>query len=249
MGRCEALAARDIEHKSAIDMVTVADRESEAHVIRELERGFPGHLIVAEEGGGSAPGPGNPRDVWYVDPLDGTTNFVHGFPSFSVSMALYRAGRPVVAVVHAPALSETFHAHAGGGAFSATRKLQVSPVRRLIDALVATGFACVRDGVRPDNLENFSRLTRETQGVRRTGSAALDLAYVAAGRFDAFWEFRLSPWDLAAGALLVRVAGGRVTDVDRGDGWLTGGSIVATNGPLHEPLLARLDRLEPSHGG
>jgi myo-inositol-1(or 4)-monophosphatase len=239
--RLGSLSERDIEHKGVVDLVTVADKESEDFLVDALKSAFSAHAIIAEERGVESSSSGL---VWYVDPLDGTTNFVHGLPLFSVSLALYDRLEPLVAVVHAPALAETFSAIRGGGAYSGEVPISVSPVENLIDALVCTGFACVRDGVPANNLANFCRLMERTQGVRRLGSAALDLAYVAAGRFDAFWELHLSPWDLAAGALLVREACGRVTDFLGGDDWLAGKNILASNGRIHETVRGFLDKVE-----
>jgi len=236
--RYEALEAKDVEHKGATDLVTVADRESEQAIVSCLREEFPDHSIVAEEGGGTRR---SSPYLWHVDPLDGTINFVHGLPVFAVSMALYQGPEPLVAVVHAPALRETFHASRGGGAYLGRRRLRTSGCDSMMDAFLVTGFACVRDREQANNLDNFSRIIQKCQGIRRLGSAALDLAYVAAGRFDGFWELRLSSWDLAAGALLVREAGGMVTDFSGGDDWLTGGHIVATNGPIHQQVMELLD--------
>jgi myo-inositol-1(or 4)-monophosphatase len=241
MRRYQKLVHGDVEHKGRTDLVTAADRESEALVIARLKENFPGHGIVAEE---SAPQPGRGELTWYIDPLDGTTNYVHGFHAFAVSMGLYEGPDPLVAVVHAPALSETFHAVRGGGAFQGERRLSVSTVDQLIDGLLVTGFACVRDQLVKNNLSNFNRLMAETQGVRRVGSAALDMAYVAAGRFDAFWELCLAPWDVAAGALLIKEAGGEVTDFNGGHDWLHGRHIISSNRKLHQLLKTRLDPVD-----
>ena len=241
--RYQKLQQSEIEHKGRTDLVSVADRESEAHVIARLNENFSGHGIVAEE---SDPQPGRGQLTWYIDPLDGTTNYVHGYHAFAVSMALYEGPDPLVAVVHGPALGETFHAVRGGGAWLGERRLAVSKAEALIDSLVVTGFACVRDSMAQNNLANFVRLMGETQGVRRVGSAALDLAYVAAGRFEAFWELCLAPWDVAAGALLVKEAGGEVTDFVGGRDWLHGRHIVASNRALHGVLREKLDPIDPA---
>lgn len=240
--RFQKLQQSEVEHKGRTDLVSVADRESEAYVITRLKENFAGHGIVAEE---SDPQPGRGALTWYIDPLDGTTNYVHGYHAFSVSMGLYEGSEPLVAVVHAPALGETFHAVRGGGAWLGDRPLAVSKAERLIDSLVVTGFACIRDDLEKNNLQNFIRLMGETQGVRRVGSAALDLAYVAAGRFEAFWELCLAPWDVAAGALLVKEAGGEVTDFLGGRDWLHGRHIVGTNRAVHTLLRDKLDPIDP----
>lgn len=239
MRRYQKLQQSEIEHKGRTDLVSVADRESEAHVVQRLKENFADHGIVAEE---SDPRPD--RLTWYIDPLDGTTNYIHGFHAFAVSMALYEGPDPLVAVVHAPALGETFHAVRGGGAWLGERRLAVTKTDQLIDSLLVTGFACVRDSMSKNNLQNFVRLMGHSQGVRRVGSAAIDMAYVAAGRFDAFWELCLAPWDVAAGALLIKEAGGEVTDWFGGRDWLHGRSIVSSNRALHNLLRAQLDPLE-----
>lgn len=239
--RYQKLVQGEVEHKGRTDLVSIADKESEAHVIARLQENFAGHGIVAEE---SDPQPGRGELTWYIDPLDGTTNYVHGYHAFAVSMGLFQGPDPLVAVVHAPALGETFHAVRGGGAWQGERRLAVSKVDRLIDSLLVTGFACVRDQMTKNNLANFVRLMGESQGVRRVGSAALDMAYVAAGRFEGFWELCLAPWDVAAGALLVREAGGQVTDFLGGHDWLHGRHIVATNRALHETLRRELDPID-----
>ena len=239
--RYQKLAPGEIEHKGRTDLVTAADRESEAHVIARLKEHFASHGIVAEE---SAPQPGKGQLCWYIDPLDGTTNFAHGFHAFAVSIALYEGPEPLVAVVHAPALGETFHAVQGGGAFVGEKRLSVSTVDTLLQSLLVTGFACVRDQLKANNLSNFNRLMGLTQGVRRVGSAALDMAYVAAGRFEAFWELCLAPWDVAAGALLIKEAGGEVTDFHGGRDWLLGRHIIATNRRIHRLLSEQLDPID-----
>lgn len=240
------LTAGQIHKKSEIDLVTIADRASQDVIVKGLEAAFPTHIVLAEESDVQEAASGIGHEyVWHVDPLDGTTNFVHGFPYFSVSIALFRTvpkrrPEPLVAVVHAPALAETFEARRGGGARLGARAIYVSRTVTLADALLCTGFACVRDRIEHDNIAAFTSLMHRTQGVRRTGSAALDLAYVAAGRYEGFWELQLASWDVAAGALLVQEAGGSVTDMQGGDGWLDGKSICATNGRVHRALLAEL---------
>lgn len=222
---------------AARDLVTEADVASERILVEALRRAFPGHAIEAEEEVKDADD-GRPR--WFLDPLDGTVNYVHRLPFFAVSMGLLVEGVPEVAVVHAPALGETFHAVRGGGAFLGAERLAVRPTRTLGEAILATGFPYRRAELRPNNLENFSELFLECRDLRRFGSAALDLAYVAAGRLDAYWELWLAPHDVAAGALLVREAGGLVTDLDGGERWLRGGHILAAGAALHALLRPRL---------
>jgi len=224
------------------DLVTQADVESERCCVEHLRRRFPGHAIEAEEevhdARRGAADAATPR--WFLDPLDGTVNFVHGLPAFAVSLGLWVDGRPEVAVVHAPRLDETFHAVRGGGAFLGPQRLAVSGTDELGQALLATGFPYRRQELSPNNLENFSQLFLEVRDLRRMGSAALDLAYTAAGRFDGFWELYLAPHDVAAGGLLVLEAGGRVSDLDGGQDWLRGGHVLAAGPSLHAALLGRL---------
>lgn len=218
------------------DLVTETDRASEALIVERLSAAFPADAIVAEEGG-SKDGAGA---RWIVDPLDGTTNFVHGLPFFCVAIARERAGEVDLGVIHAPILDVTFTAERGGGARCNGRVLQVSDAASLDRALLGTGFPVDRRSDASNNFVQFAAVKRRARAVRRFGSAALDQAMVAAGIFDAYWEMRLKPWDIAAGSLLVTEAGGRAT------GWLGErlrlevGAIVASNGRIHDELLAAL---------
>lgn len=232
------LSGAEIARKGPRDFVTAADRDAEALIARRLAEEFPAHSLLAEEG--ARRGDGGDGPTWIVDPLDGTTNFLHGIPFFAVSIGLVEAGRPVLGVVHAPALRRTFHGAPGSGAFDDERPLSVSVTPDLSEALLATGFGYRLDRVPDHNLDNLATVARIARGVRRLGSAALDLAFVAAGHLDGFWELHLSPWDVAAGAAIVTAAGGVVTDAEGGDDWLHGRSIVATNGLLHEALRTHL---------
>lgn len=223
---------------SARDLVTQADVASERLLVERLRAALPEHAIEAEEevrDEGPAEGP-----RWFLDPLDGTTNFVHGLPFFAVSMGLLVEGVPEVAVVHAPRLGETFTAARGDGARLDGRPIHVSHAAALGESLLATGFPYRRNELANPNLENFCRLFPLVRGLRRAGSAALDLAYVACGRLDGYWELHLAPHDVAAGALLVREAGGVVTDLHAGEDWLRGGQIVAAGPALHPLLRSRL---------
>ncbi len=237
LGRIER---SQIGRKSAArDLVTAADVASERLLVERLRAAFPGHAIEAEE----EVHDGGPRDRgprWYLDPLDGTVNFVHRLPQFAVSVALYVDGEPEIAVVHAPRLGETFTAARGRGAELDGARIAVSPATELGESVLATGFPYRREELEHDNLANWNALFYDVRDLRRGGSAALDLAYTAAGRFDGFWELHLAPHDVAAGALLVREAGGRVTDAAGGDDWLHGRSIVAAGDPLHELIRARV---------
>ncbi|HHW13940.1 MAG TPA: inositol monophosphatase [Firmicutes bacterium] len=236
---------REVEHKGPIDFVTEVDRESEEVIARLLLGRFPHHAMLGEEGG--AGGEGTAAYRWIVDPLDGTTNFVHGFERFAVSIALERAGELVVGVVYAPLLDELYVAERGGGAFllkdaaggglpGGTHRLAVSSTAQLLGALLASGFPYEPQPGTDNRPETLAVLER-TRDFRRFGSASLDLADVARGRFDGYWEGSLGAWDVAAGVLLVEEAGGRVTG-RRGEPLaLERGYVVATNGRIHEELL------------
>ncbi|MBM3319269.1 MAG: inositol monophosphatase [Candidatus Eisenbacteria bacterium] len=234
-----------VRFKGAKDLVTEADEEAERLLRARIGSRFPSDRIVAEEGGGRAEGA---EAVWYVDPLDGTTNFVHRFPLFSVSVAREERGELAVGVVHVPVLEETFVAEKGGGAFLNGERIRVSGVREPIEALVATGFACVRSNRIPNGVPVFDRVVHEVQGVRRGGSAAIDLAYTAAGRFDGFWEMNLNAWDIAAGILLVREAGGVVTDFLGGNEMVRRKELVAGNRAVHAYLIDRIARTAEEEG-
>ncbi len=236
-----ALLAGYFEHrigyelKGDFDLVTEADRASERLVVERLRSHFPSHGIVAEEGSGHE----SASDYrWYVDPLDGTTNFAHGFPMFNVTLGLERAGSMVAGVVFDPVRGEMFAAERGGGAYLNHRRIRVSRVERLEESLVATGFPS-RKRHENVNVHFYHQMGMTTHGVRRAGSAALDLAYVASGRLEAFWEFGLNPWDMAAGMLLVEEAGGRCSDMMGGAASLRGPHIVADNGAIHSQILTR----------
>lgn len=221
------------------ELVTEADRETERVVVGGLLQQFPDHAVLAEEGVLTVQGEksSNSDWTWIVDPLDGTTNFVHGLPFFAVAIGLAYRSVPVVGVVHAPVLQQTYSAALGLGATCNGTPLRVSPTTELADALLATGFAYRRDEAGAvDNLERLRRVMPHCRDVRRFGSAELDLCLVARGAYDAYWEFDLAPYDVAAGAIVVREAGGVVTDIDGGDEWLFGGRILASNGVLHEQV-------------
>lgn len=230
-----------LEFKGRRDLVTRADREAERIVVGWLRERFPDHGVFAEEGVLTPAGrPDREAEwVWYVDPLDGTTNFVHGIPCFSVAIGLVRSGVPWLAVVHVPPLEETYTAVRGHGAFRNGKPITVSRTTDLRDALLATGFSYHRNepGVE-DNSARLARALPACRDLRRIGSAQLDLCWTAAGVFDGFWELHLQPFDVAAGALVVTEAEGRVTDLCGGGDWLHGGQILASNGRLHEDLLA-----------
>ncbi len=230
----------DIATKSGpIDLVTEVDRQCEALIVSGIESARPEGAILAEEGGGH-----DAQDAlwrWIIDPLDGTTNYAHGFPRFCVSIGIERAGEREVGVVYDPLLDELFHGVRGAGAWLGDRRLAVSQERQLGQALIATGFAYDVHRSEENNVEAFTRMLRAARGLRRDGSAALDLCYVAAGRLDAYWEYKLHAWDVAAGSLLVVEAGGGVTDAKGGPAPRSGVEVVASNGHLHGAILERLE--------
>lgn len=225
-----------IHFKGDVNPVTETDREAERCIIQHLRAAFPDHRTFAEESGGDAwQSPGPP--IWLIDPLDGTNNFAHGFPHVAVSLALVTDGEPVIGVIYDPLRDETFAAVAGGGATLNGEPIRVSHTPNLADAFLATGFPYDRRTATDNNVERMGRFVRRSLGVRRAGAATLDLAYVACGRLDGFWEVRLAPWDVAAGILLVREAGGRATDFEGTPNCLSGAAIVASNGLIHDQML------------
>jgi myo-inositol-1(or 4)-monophosphatase len=232
------------EYKGDVDLVTEADRASEKLITERLAAAFPSHGIYGEEGVRQRI---DSEYRWYVDPLDGTTNFAHGFPVFCVSLGLEHRppgltagqdGELIAGVVYDPTRDELFVTEKGNGAWLNGRRIHVSGTKRLAEALLATGFPSRKRHVSP-NIHFYQELTLRSHGVRRAGSAALDLAYTACGRVDAFWEFHLNPWDTAAGALLVEEAGGRITRFDGAPFRLDSSETLATNGLLHEELLTQ----------
>ncbi len=226
-----------VNRKGEIDLVTEADLESERLILEAIRETFPDHSVLAEESGlhGREAAP-----LWIVDPLDGTTNFAHNFPHFCVSIALHVDGAAVVGVIYDPLREETFWACRGEGAYLNDRPMHVTAVSRLVDAVLATGFSYRRSTVVDNNIAEFTRVIRRIQGIRRAGSAALDLAYVAAGRLDGYWEYYMKPWDIAAGALMVEEAGGVITQID-GRPWTPWSHSTLAAGPsLHPRLLVAL---------
>jgi len=228
-----------IEFKGQIDLVTDYDRKSEEHILSHLQDRFPRHSFHGEESG-LISGNSTTRYKWFIDPIDGTTNFAHGVPFFAVSIALLEDGHPIIAVVFDPLRSELFAAVRGYNSTLNGEPIRVSTTSNLNNALLATGFPYDVRISEDNNLYQFNRLTRSCQGVRRLGSAALDLCYTACGRLDGYWELRLHPWDMAAGGLIVQAAAGTTTDIDGAKDWLKTPSIVASNGHLHSQLLGTL---------
>jgi myo-inositol-1(or 4)-monophosphatase len=223
----------DISYKGDFDLVTQADRRSEALIVSRLQKYFPDHAVAAEEGTG--------KDTaseyrWHVDPLDGTTNFAHRYPCFCVSMALARKQELLLGVIYNPIYNELFTAARGEGAWFNDKKIQCSKIDALKNSLLCTGFPNHNREANP-NFHFYWDFTLRSHGVRRDGSAALDLACVAMGRFEGFWEFGLNPWDTAAGVILVEEAGGKITDMQGQPYTLGGPSILASNGRIHSEMI------------
>ncbi|MDR2881864.1 MAG: inositol monophosphatase [Azoarcus sp.] len=227
----------NIEAKAHNDFVTDVDRAAETVIVDILREAFPEHGILAEESGRSGAEDGSGEYVWVIDPLDGTTNFIHGFPQYAVSIALTRRGIPEHAVIFDPVSNELFTASRGRGAYMNDRRIRVSRRLRLADALLGTGFPFRQFAHIDVYLAMFRELAQKSAGLRRAGAAALDLAYVASGRLDGFWEIGLSSWDMAAGALLIQEAGGFVADFDGEGEYLKSGNIVAGTPKVFTELL------------
>jgi myo-inositol-1(or 4)-monophosphatase len=230
-----------VEHKGAIDLVTSYDRESERYLRARLGEATRFAVVGEEEGGASAKGEGGA--TWYVDPLDGTTNFCHGHPFYCVSIGLFVGDVPVLGVVVAPALNLEWTGALGVGATRNGERCGVSAVEKLDDALLATGFPYDRRTSSDNNFDAFVAIKKQAQAVRRCGSAAIDLCFVADGTYDGYWERKLRPWDLAAGAAIVRSSGGRVTTYGGEEGPVLAGNLVVTNGRFHDELLGALARV------
>ncbi len=225
------------------DLVTEADRASEVAVLDVIKRHFPDHAILAEESGQLGQSD-NPL-LWAIDPLDGTTNYAHGYPLCAVSIGLLVSGVPMVGVVYNPILGDLYRAAKGLGATHDRQPIQVSTTANLSDSLLVTGFAYDRRETIDNNYAEFCHFTHLTQGVRRGGSASIDLAHVAAGCLDGYWERGLSPWDLAAGVVLVEEAGGQVSAYDGSPFNIYSGRLVATNGVLHAAIVRGLGQVQP----
>ena len=233
-----------IEYKGEADLVTIADRTSEKLIRERIRNLWPTHDILGEEQGLVDTG----SDYrWYVDPLDGTTNFAHGFPVFCVSMGLEHKGSRIAGVVYDPTRNEMFAAEQGSGAYLNQQRIHVSNTEKLAEALIATGFPSQKRHKNP-NIYFYHQITLRTHGVRRAGSAALDLCYVASGRLEGFWEFNLNPWDTAAGVLIVEEAGGKVTDFHGGPFHIDSRETVASNGLVHEAVLEEFREIFAGRG-
>jgi len=234
-----------IEYKGDVDLVTAADRASEKLIAERLQERWPQHGIVGEEGTRTDTGA---EFRWYVDPLDGTTNFAHGYPVFCVSIALARRDDELeVGVLHDPTRNELFAAERGRGATLNGNPIHVSKTTRLAESILGTGFPSHKRHKNP-NIYFYQQITLRSHGVRRAGSAALDLANVAAGRYDGFWEFNLNPWDTAAGVLIVQEAGGKVTRFDSTPFRLDSREVLATNGLIHDEVIANFGDIFAGRG-
>ncbi|MGR9052664.1 MAG: inositol monophosphatase family protein [Gammaproteobacteria bacterium] len=226
-----------IDYKSKNDYATEVDRKAETEIIRIIQNAYPGHAFLAEESGKHE---GNDY-VWIIDPLDGTTNFLHGFPVYAVSIALQVKGKIELGVVYDPLRDELFTAERGGGAMYNNHRIRVGRCNGLKGSLIGTGFPFKRPDQLDTYLAMFKALHNDADGIRRAGSAALDLAYVAAGRLDGFWEIGLYPWDMAAGILLIKEAGGVVTDFTFGDNYMSTGNIITGNPKMHQAIYQAIE--------
>ena len=233
-----------VEYKGEADLVTEADRNSEALIRKRINALWPDHDVLGEEEGLVDTGS---KYRWYVDPLDGTTNFAHSFPMFCVSLGLEHKGQRIAGVVYDPTRDELFAAEKGSGAFLNGEPIRVSKIAKLKEALVATGFPSQKRH-KNQNIHFYHQITLLTHGIRRAGSAALDLCYVAAGRLEGFWEFNLNPWDTAAGVLMVGEAGGRVSGFDGSPFQINSNETLASNGLIHEQLLHEFQEIFAGRG-
>ena len=232
--REQSQLTRQIDFKGTTDLVTQADRGSEEIILRQIEAVYPEHSILAEESDGKRL---ESQFTWIIDPLDGTTNFVHGYPFYAVSIALFKDELPLVAVVADVFHEQIYSAVRGEGAYRNEEKISVTETSTLEEALLATGFPYIHNEIWQRNIELFREFTDRCQGVRRAGAAALDLCHVACGWLDGFWEHGLQPWDSAAGILIVEEAGGKITQNDGSQFSIFHDNIVASNGVLHEEIL------------
>lgn len=229
------LQSLEIKNKDRFDYVTKVDRDSEHLIIDILRENFPYHTIIAEESGKYQQ---DNLYQWYVDPLDGTTNYIHGFPFCAISIALSYKEEIILGVIYNPISKELFSAEKNRGAFLNNRRIKVSKETELSRCLIATGFPFKNKHLLRPYWQALSSIFLKVSGVRRAGSAALDLAYVASGRCDGFWEIKLSPWDIAAGDILIREAGGKLTDMEGKQNHIATGDIIATNGFIHDHILS-----------
>ena len=236
------LSTSDIQSKQAFDFVTKVDRWSEAVIMKTIREKFPQHLFLSEE---TLQEEANGDYRWIIDPLDGTTNYIHSYPMFSVSIALEYQNEIILGVVFDPLRDELFHAVKGGGAFLNKDKVTVSDTETLENSLIATGFPFRKKEMIDPYLNAFRKIFERVSDIRRAGSAAIDLAYIAAGRVEGFFELNLSPWDIAAGSLLIREAGGIISDFGGGNEYLSTGDVVAGNNKIHGEILKIVRQVFP----
>jgi myo-inositol-1(or 4)-monophosphatase len=224
----------EIQYKGDINLVTEADKLSESLIIESIRENFPDHGILSEESPAIRE---NSPIRWIIDPLDGTTNYAHGYPVFCISIAVEEEGKVILGVIYDPTRRDTFVATCGKGAYLNGARLRVSETNTLTRSLLATGFPYDIRVSRDNNLNYFSQMAKEVQAIRRAGAAALDIAYVAAGRFDGFWELKLMPWDMAAGCLIAEEAGGKVTDITGGSWSVRSPHVVVSNDRIHKQMI------------
>ena len=230
-----------IDYKGEINIVTEGDRISEEFITSSIHKRYPDHDILAEESTGTAKGS---EFRWLIDPLDGTTNYAHGYPVFCVSIALEKEREVCLGVIYNPMLEEMFVAEKGKGAFLNGQRISVSSTTDLSNSLLATGFPYDIRSDKNNNINYFNGMAKRAQAIRRAGSAALDMAYIAMGRFDGFWELKLMPWDTAAGWLLICEAGGMVTDLSGSPYFLESPHVLATNGKIHQDMITILTKID-----
>ena len=231
--------AKDVRYKGEINIVTDIDKKAENIIVNAIRKAYPSHNFLAEEGTYTKK---DSRFTWVIDPLDGTTNFLHGFPVFCVSIALEYDGKPLVGVVYDPTRDELFYAEKGRGAFLNKKRIHVSKITNIKKALLSTGFAYNVKRAKDNNINRFARFIKASQAVRRPGSAAIDLCYVASGRFDGFWELGLHPWDAAAALLVVQEAGGKVTRFNGLKYTIYDKDILASNSKIHSQMIRVLSK-------
>jgi len=238
------IQSEHVEDKNPFDYVTEIDRTCEQLIIKSIKKHYPNHDILAEESGKS----GHVNSCcWIIDPLDGTTNFIHGNPHSAISIALQQDDEVIMGVVYDPYRDELFYAEKGRGAYCNNKRISVSLQENISNCLIATGFPFKNRHLLDRYWRVLSKIFMEVSGIRRTGSAALDLAYVACGRFDGFWELKLSPWDIAAGSIIIKEAGGKITDFKGNNQYIWIGDVVATNGLIHDFILNTVQKTFPSN--
>ena len=238
------ITANVVEDKQPFDYVTDIDKACEQLIINSIKGHFPDHEILAEESGKNQ----NTHNYrWIIDPLDGTTNFIHGYPHSSISIALQKDDEVILGVIYDPYRDELYHAEKGRGAYCNQKRIRVSKRANVNNCLISTGFPFKKRHLLEQYWKALSAIFMEVSGIRRTGSAALDLAYVACGRFDGFWELKLSPWDIAAGSIIIEEAGGKITDVEGKNNHIRTGDVIASNVIIHDFLLNKIQKFFPEN--